>query len=341
MGSATPRSSRLSLAASLAVALCLTSAAHAQVTLLNVSYDPTREFYREFNEAFAAHWLEETGETVVVNQSHGGSGAQARAVVEGLQADVVTLALQSDVDAIAELSGLIAPDWRERLPNGSSPYTSTMVFVVRAGNPKGIEDWDDLVRDDVAVVTPNPKTSGAARWNYLAAWAWAYREYGGDVERVREFVGAIYRNVAMLDTGARGSTTTFVQRRIGDVLIAWENEALLIVSQFGAEDYEVVVPSVSMLAQPVVAVVDENVDAHGTREVAEAYLEYLYSPEGQRLAAKHFYRPADMSLADPEDAARFAETELVSIDDEMFGGWANAQRVHFGDGGEFDQLFGR
>ncbi len=341
MGSATPRSSRPFLAASLAAALSLAFTAHAQVTLLNVSYDPTREFYREYNQAFAAYWQEQTGQTVVVNQSHGGSGAQARAVMEGLQADVVTLALQSDVDAIARMSDLIDPAWRERLPNGSSPYTSTMVFVVRAGNPKGIEDWDDLVRDGVAVVTPNPKTSGAARWNYLAAWAWAYREYDGDLDAVRRFVGGIYRNVAMLDTGARGSTTTFVQRRIGDVLIAWENEALLIVSQFGADGYEVVVPSVSMLAQPVVAVVDENVDAHGTREVAEAYLEYLYSPEGQRLAAKHFYRPADMSLADPEDAARFAEVELVSIDDEMFGGWAEAQQVHFGDGGEFDRLFGR
>lgn len=341
MGSATPRSSRLFRAVLLAVLLAAASFASAQVTLLNVSYDPTREFYREYNEVFAAYWQERTGQTVVVNQSHGGSGAQARAVMEGLQADVVTLALQYDVDAIAQMTGLIDPGWRDRLPNGSSPYTSTMVFVVRAGNPKGIQDWDDLVREDVAVVTPNPKTSGAARWNYLAAWAWAHREFGGDEQAVRDFVGALYRNVAMLDTGARGSTTTFVQRRIGDVLIAWENEALLIVQQLGADQYEVVVPSVSMRAEPSVAVVDANVDAHGTREVAEAYLEFLYSPEGQRLAAKHFYRPADMSLADPEDAARFVATELVSVDDEVFGGWANVAQVHFSDGGVFDQLFRR
>lgn len=341
VGPATPRKSLLYRVALLAAVLASTLAAHAQVTILNVSYDPTRELYREYNEAFAAYWLERTGQTVVVNQSHGGSGAQARAVMEGLQADVVTLALQYDIDAIASMTGLIDPGWRGRLPNNSSPYTSTMVFVVRAGNPKGIADWDDLVREDVSVVTPNPKTSGAARWNYLAAWAWAHRRFEGDEERVREFVGALYRNVAMLDTGARGATTTFVQRRIGDVLIAWENEALLVVSQFGADQFEVVVPSVSMLAEPAVAVVDRNVDARGTREVAEAYLEYLYSPEGQRLAAKHFYRPADMSLADPEDAARFVETELVGIDDPIFGGWAEVQRTHFADGGVFDQLFRR
>jgi sulfate/thiosulfate-binding protein len=341
VGPTTPRQPLLYRVALVVVALGASLAARAQVTILNVSYDPTRELYREYNEAFSAYWLQQTGQTVTVNQSHGGSGAQARAVMEGLQADVVTLALQYDVDAIARMAGLTDPGWRERLPNDSSPYTSTMVFVVRAGNPKGIQDWDDLVRDDVSVVTPNPKTSGAARWNYLAAWAWAHRRFGGDEERIREFVGAIFRNVAMLDTGARGSTTTFVQRRIGDVLIAWENEAFLIVSEFGADQFEVVVPSVSMLAQPTVAVVDKVVDARGTREVAEAYLEYLYSPEGQRIAAKNFYRPYDMSLADPEDAARFVETELVRVDDPMFGGWDAVTQTHFSDGGVFDQLFRR
>jgi sulfate/thiosulfate-binding protein len=341
VGPTTPRQPLLYRVALVVVALGASLAAHAQVTILNVSYDPTRELYREYNEAFSAYWLQQTGQTVTVNQSHGGSGAQARAVMEGLQADVVTLALQYDVDAIARMAGLTDPGWRERLPNDSSPYTSTMVFVVRAGNPKGIQDWDDLVRDDVSVVTPNPKTSGAARWNYLAAWAWAHRRFGGDEERIREFVGAIFRNVAMLDTGARGSTTTFVQRRIGDVLIAWENEAFLIVSEFGADQFEVVVPSVSMLAQPTVAVVDKVVDARGTREVAEAYLEYLYSPEGQRIAAKNFYRPYDMSLVDPEDAARFVETELVRVDDPMFGGWDAVTQTHFSDGGVFDQLFRR
>jgi sulfate/thiosulfate-binding protein len=341
VGPTTPRQPLLYRVALVVVALGASLAARAQVTILNVSYDPTRELYREYNEAFSAYWLQQTGQTVTVNQSHGGSGAQARAVMEGLQADVVTLALQYDVDAIARMAGLTDPGWRERLPNDSSPYTSTMVFVVRAGNPKGIQDWDDLVRDDVSVVTPNPKTSGAARWNYLAAWAWAHRRFGGDEERIREFVGAIFRNVAMLDTGARGSTTTFVQRRIGDVLIAWENEAFLIVSEFGADQFEVVVPSVSMLAQPTVAVVDKVVDARGTREVAEAYLEYLYSPEGQRIAAKNFYRPYDMSLVDPEDAARFVETELVRVDDPMFGGWDAVTQTHFSDGGVFDQLFRR
>ena len=313
---------------------------HAQLTLLNVSYDPTREFYREFNEAFAAHWLAETGETVTINQSHGGSGAQARAVIEGLPADVVTLALQADIDAIAANSELLAGEWRERLPNGSAPYTSTMVFLVRAGNPKGIADWGDLLREDVEVVTPNPKTSGAARWNYLAAWAWADANLGGSADASRDFVAALYRNVPVLDTGARGSMTTFVQRRVGDVLIAWENEALLAIELFGADQYQVITPSLSILAQPTVALVDANVDAHGTRPVAEAYLEYLYSPDGQRLAAKHHYRPFDMQNADPRDAADFADIELVTIDDPMFGGWAAAQAEHFAEGGTFDQIYG-
>lgn len=312
----------------------------AQVTLLNVSYDPTREFYREFNEAFAAHWLEQTGESVTINQSHSGSGAQARAVIEGLPADVVTLALQADIDAIAANSGLVPADWRDRLPHGSAPYTSTMVFLVRAGNPKNIVDWGDLVRDDVAVVTPNPKTSGAARWNYLAAWAWAHANLGGTDEAALEYVTALYGNVAMLDTGARGSMTTFVQRRVGDVLIAWENEALLALEKFGADAYQIVTPSISMLAEPTVALVDGNVDKHGVRVVAEAYLEYLYSPEGQRLAAKHYYRPRDMAAADPVDAARFAEVAMVSIDDPLFGGWAAARETHFADGGTFDRIYG-
>lgn len=313
---------------------------HAQVALLNVSYDPTREFYREFNEAFAAHWLQETGETVTINQSHSGSGAQARAVIEGLPADVVTLALQADIDAIAANSELIAAGWRDRLAHRSAPYTSTMVFLVRAGNPKGVADWDDLIRDDVAVVTPNPKTSGAARWNYLAAWAWAHANLGGTDEAVLGFMTALYGNVAMLDTGARGSMTTFVQRKVGDVLIAWENEAFLAIELFGADQYEVVVPSLSLLAEPSVALVDVNVDEHGTRAVAEAYLEYLYSPEGQRLAARHYYRPVEMQHADEADAARFADIPLVTIDDPLFGGWAAAHANHFAEAGTFDQIYG-
>ena len=333
------RASRFA-AALLAAAFAVTgTCVSAQVTLLNVSYDPTREFYREFNEAFAAYWLEKTGETVTINQSHSGSGAQARAVIEGLPADVVTLALQVDIDAIAANSGLIPADWRERLPHGSAPYTSTMVFLVRAGNPKNIVDWGDLVRDDVAVVTPNPKTSGAARWNYLAAWAWAHANLGGTDEAALEYVTALYGNVAMLDTGARGSMTTFVQRRVGDVLIAWENEALLALETFGADEYQIVTPSMSMLAEPTVALVDGNADKHGVRAVAEAYLEYLYSSEGQRLAAKHYYRPRDMAAADPVDAARFADVAMVSIDDALFGGWAAAREKHFADGGTFDRIY--
>ena len=315
--------------------------ASAETTLLNVSYDPTRELYREFNAAFAKHWQEQAGESVTINQSHGGSGAQARAVIDGLDADVVTLAMQSDIDAIVRNSGKIDENWRERLPNNSAPYTSTMIFLVRKGNPKQIADWDDLAEDGIEVITPNPKTSGAARWNYLAAWAWAHEHYDGDEEKIREFVGKIYRNVPILDTAARGSTTTFVQRRIGDVLIGWENEAFLALEELGPDQFEIVVPSISMLAEPTVALVDANVDAKGTREAAEAYLEYLYSSEGQRLAAKHYYRPYQMEHADPKDAERFPEVKLVTIDDPIFGGWAKVQPEHFGDGGTFDQIYRR
>lgn len=316
-------------------------AAGADTTLLNVSYDPTRELYRDFNAAFTKHWQEQTGDHVTIRQSHGGSGAQARAVIDGLAADVVTLAMQSDIDAIVRNSGKIAENWRARLPNNSAPYTSTMIFLVRKGNPKEIKDWDDLAADGIQVITPNPKTSGAARWNYLAAWAWAHEHYDGDSEKIREFVGKIYRNVPILDTAARGSTTTFVQRGIGDVLIGWENEALLALEELGPDQFEIVVPSISMLAEPTVAVVDANVDAKGTRKVAEAYLAYLYAPEGQRLAAEHYYRPYQMQYADPEDAARFPEVKLVTIDDPIFGGWGKVQPEHFGDGGAFDQIYRR
>ncbi len=324
-----------------AFVLVLSVVAFAQTTLLNVSYDPTRELYKDFNAAFAAHWKAKTGEDVTVQQSHGGSGAQARAVIDGLDADVVTLAMQSDVDAIARNSGKTAEDWRSRLPNNSAPYTSTMVFLVRKGNPKGLTDWDDLVKEGVEVITPNPKTSGAARWNYLAAWAFANEAFDGDAEKVRDFVARLYLNVPVLDTAARGSTTTFVQRGIGDVLLAWENEAFLAIEELGPDQFEIVVPSLSMLAEPVVAVVDANVDRKGSRAVAEAYLEYLYSPKGQSIAAKHFYRPYQMEHAAPEDAARFPDLKLVTIDDPLFGGWGKVQPEHFGDGGVFDQIYRR
>lgn len=318
-----------------------TGGALAQTELLNVSYDPTRELYREFNAAFAAHWLETTGQTVQISQSHGGSGAQARAVIDGLDADVVTLAMQSDIDAIVRNSGKIEENWRERLPHNASPYNSTLIFLVRAGNPKNIRDWDDLAREDVEVITPNPKTSGVARWNYLAAWAWAHQAFDGDEEQVRDFVAKVYLNVPILDTAARGATTTFVQRGIGDVMINWENDALLALEELGPEDFEIIVPSISMLAEPMVAVVDANVDRKGTRALAEAYLAYLYSPTGQRLAAKHYYRPVYPEHADPEDASRFPEVERVSIDDPIFGGWDRVQPEHFGDGGVFDQIYRR
>lgn len=327
------------LAVAAAATLLSPGLAAAQTELLNVSYDPTRELYREFNEAFIKHWKETTGEDVTVQQSHGGSGAQARAVIDGLDADVVTLALEADINAIADKSGKINKDWRGRLPHASSPYTSTIVFLVRKGNPKGLKDWDDLVKDGVQVITPNPKTSGGARWNYLAAWAFAHDKFGGDVEKDKEFVGKLYKNVPVLDTGARGSTTTFVQRGIGDVLLAWENEAFLAIEELGPDKFDIVVPPLSIKAEPPVAVVDQNVDKKGTRKLAEAYLNYLYSDEGQRIAAKNFYRPSDPTKANPEDLKRFPDVKLVTIDDPIFGGWAKAQPEHFADGGIFDQIY--
>jgi sulfate transport system substrate-binding protein len=315
--------------------------AFAQSTLLNVSYDPTRELYREFNAAFIRHWKEKTGNTITVQQSHGGSGPQARAVIDGVQADVVTLALEADIDAIVKHSRLIAPDWRKRLPNASAPYTSTIVFLVRKGNPKGLKDWDDLVKPGVQVISPNPKTSGGARWNYFAAWAFANDKFGGDIAKTKEFVGTLYRNVPVLDTGARGSTTTFVKRGIGDALLAWENEAFLALKELGPDKLDIVVPSISIKAEPTVAIVDVNVDKKGTRALAQAYLEYLYSPVGQRIAAKNFYRPSQPQHADPEDIKRFPNVKLIEIDDPLFGGWAKAQPEHFGDGGVFDQIYKR
>jgi sulfate transport system substrate-binding protein len=302
-------------------------------SLLNVSYDPTRELYRDVNEAFAAWWVAQGNEAPSIEQSHGGSGAQARAVIDGLAADVVTLALASDIDAIAARSDLIPADWQSRLPHNSSPYTSTIVFLVREGNPKGLADWGDLVAEGVEVITPNPKTSGGARWNYLAAWAWAERN-GQDP---KEFVGKLYKNVPVLDSGARGSTTTFAQRGIGDVLLAWENEAYLALKELGEDQFDIVVPSVSVLAEPPVSVVDGNLATPEERALAEAYLNFLYTPEGQALAFKHFYRAWDTSKANPEDVARFPELELVPIAD--FGGWAKVQPEHFGDGGIFDQIY--
>ena len=307
------------------------------LTLLNVSYDPTREFYKEFNAEFAKHWQEKTGDTVTIQTSHGGSGKQARAVIDGLEADVVTLALAYDIDAIARQSQLLPDTWQSRLPNNSSPYTSTIVFLVRKGNPKGIKDWGDLIRDGVQVITPNPKTSGGARWNYLAAWGYALRQPGGDEVKARNFVADLYRNVPVLDTGARGSTTTFVQRAIGDVLIAWENEAFLAVNELGPDKIDIVVPSVSILAEPPVALVDSVVDQHGTREVAQAYLQYLYSPTGQELAAKHYYRPTLPEVAE-RYKDKFPKVPLFTID-EVFGGWKQAQATHFADGAIFDQIY--
>jgi len=306
------------------------------VQLLNVSYDPTRELYEAVNAAFAARWKAKTGEAVVVKQSHGGSGKQARAVIDGLEADVVTLALAYDVDAVAR-AGLLAPDWQKRLPQNASPYTSTIVFLVRKGNPKGLRDWDDLVRPDVQVITPNPKTSGGARWNYLAAWAHALKSGGGDEGTAKQFVKKLYKNVPVLDSGARGSTTTFVERGIGDVLLAWENEAFLAVEQLGKGRFEIVVPRSSILAEPPVAVVDKNVDRHGTRAVAQSYLEFLYTPEGQEIAAKNFYRPRDPKVA-ARYVSRFPKLELVTVD-RVFGGWQKAQAKHFADGGLFDQIY--
>jgi sulfate transport system substrate-binding protein len=318
--------------------LLASSAARAQAArdLLNVSYDPTREFYREYNAAFARTWQSRAGQAVHVSTSHGGSGRQARAVIDGLQADVVTLALAYDVDAIAE-RGLIARDWITRLPHNSAPYTSTIVFLVRQGNPKGVRAWADLVKPGVSVITPNPKTSGGARWNYLAAWAWAKAQPGGDDQAAEDFLARLYRQVPVLDTGARGSTTTFVQRGQGHVLLAWENEAHLALQEFGEAKLEIVYPSRSVLAEPSVAVVDRNVDRRGTRDLAEAYLQGLYAPEGQALAAKHFYRPRDTAVL-AASIARFPAMELVTVDG-AFGGWQAAQRTHFNDGGVFDRIY--
>ncbi|MDW6024927.1 sulfate ABC transporter substrate-binding protein [Mesorhizobium sp. BAC0120] len=313
--------------------------AFADTTLLNVSYDPTRELYKDFNEAFAAKWKADTGEAVTVQQSHGGSGKQARAVIDGLDADVVTLALESDINAIVDNSKKINPDWRTRLPHNASPYTSTIVFLVRKGNPKGIKDWGDLVKEDVQVITPNPKTSGGARWNYLAAWAWAHSQFGGDEAKIKQYVGNLYGHVPVLDTGARGSTVTFAEKGLGDVLLAWENEAYLALDEFGADQFDIVVPPQSILAEPPVAVVDANVDAKGTRKIAEAYLNYLYSDEGQQLIAKHHYRPAKPDVVPAELLAWQPKLKLVTIDDPIFGGWKKAQPYHFGDGGTFDQIY--
>jgi sulfate transport system substrate-binding protein len=309
----------------------------AEQTLLNVSYDPTRELYADYDKFFADYWKKTTGETVTVNASHSGSGAQARAVIDGLEADVVTLALASDIDAIADRAKLLPADWQTRLPDNSTPYTSTIVFLVRKGNPKKIHDWPDLIRSDVKVITPNPKTSGGARWNYLAAWGYALRQPGGDEAKAHDFVAALYRNVPILDTGARGATITFAQRRQGDVLIAWENEAFLVLDEFGRDNFEIVAPSVSILAEPPVAVVDKNVDKHGTRAVAEAYLKELYAPEGQEIVAKHFYRPRDPAIA-AKFADKLPQLPLFTVDD-VFGGWKRAQATHFADGGVFDQLY--
>jgi len=339
----------------IAVVVGLAAGVHAGAAtrLLNVSYDPTRGLYVEYNAAFARHWKAVSGEEVTIDQSHGGSGKQARAVIDGLEADVVTLALAGDVDAIAANAKLLAADWQKRLPNNSAPYTSTIVFLVRKGNPKGIKDWDDLAQPGVSVITPNPKTSGGARWNYLAAWGFALKQELGDLARIKdpgsapavakaqdkakELVAAVFKNVPVLDSGARGSTTTFVQRGLGDVLLAWENEAFLALKEFGSDKFEIVAPSISILAEPSVAVVDVVVDKRGTRKVAEEYLKYLASPEGQQIAGKNFYRPRDPAAA-KKFAGQFATLALFTIDD-VFGGWKNAQTKHFADKGYFDQIY--
>lgn len=308
-----------------------------ELQLLNVSYDPTREFYEEYNKAFARHWKQKTGQIVTIQQSHAGSGKQARAVIDGLEADVVTLALSYDIDAISEKSGFLPKDWQTHLPNNSSPYTSTIVFLVRKGNPKGIKDWDDLAKQGVSVIAPNPKTSGGARWNYLAAWGYALNQNAGDEEKAKEFVAALYKNVPVLDSGARGSTTTFVERKIGDVLITWENEAFLAVKEFGANQFEIVAPSISILAEPPVAVVDQMALKHGTKEAAEEYLKYLYSQEAQEIAAKNFYRPRWKAISQ-EYANQFKKVKFFTVD-EIFGGWQKAQKIHFADGGTFDQIY--
>jgi len=321
----------------IAAIVSTTLGAGAQTSLLNVSYDPTRELYAEFNQAFAKHWKAKTGQDISIKQSHGGSGKQARSIIDGLDADVATLALAGDTDALFEQGNLVAKDWQKRLPHNSSPYTSTIVLVVREGNPKGIRDWDDLIKPGVKVITPNPKTSGGARWNYLAAWEFAKRKYGGDA-KAREFVKKLFENVPVLDTGARGSTITFAQRAQGDVLIAWENEAYLLEKEFSAK-FDVVYPSLSILAEPAVTVVDKNVDKKGTRALATAYLEYLYSDEGQDIAGKNFYRPVS-AKAQAKYAKQFPALKLVTID-QAFGGWSKATSAHFADGGSFDQIYSK
>jgi sulfate/thiosulfate transport system substrate-binding protein len=326
---------KLAVAGTLALT-ALTALAQKPVELLNVSYDPTRELYVEFNAAFAKHWKAKTGQDVTIKQSHGGSGKQARSIIDGLDADIATLALAGDMDALHKNGGWIPKDWQKRLPHNASPYTSTIIFAVRAGNPKGIKDWDDLIRPDVKVITPNPKTSGGARWNYLAAWEFAKRKYGGDA-KAKEFVAKLYGNVPVLDAGARGSTITFAQRNQGDVLIAWENEAYLLEKEFGAK-FDVIAPPSSILAEPPVTVVDKNVDKKGTRAVAQAYLEYLYTEEGQDIAGKNFYRPAVSEKAKAKYAKQFAKINLFTID-QAFGGWAKADKEHFADGAYFDQIY--
>ncbi len=324
------------LIAGLAIAFMSGSTAWADRTILNVSYDPTRELYQEFNALFTKYWENKSGEKVAIKQSHGGSGKQARSVIDGLDADVVTLALANDIDEIAAKAKLIPADWQQRLPHNSTPYTSTIVLLVRKGNPRNIKDWEDLAKPGVSVITPNPKTSGGARWNYLAAWEYGKRRFGDDA-KAKEFVARIYRNVPVLDSGARGSTTTFVERGIGDVFISWENEAFLAIKELGTGKFEIVAPSISILAEPPVTIVDKVVDRKGTRDVAEAYLKYLYSEQGQNVAAKNFYRPTDTKVA-AKYASQFPSIKLFTVD-EAFGGWKNAHRVHFADGGTFDQIY--
>jgi sulfate transport system substrate-binding protein len=327
----------LTLAAASSIVLGTVPAHAKDVTLLNVSYDPTRELYEDYNKAFAAYWKKKTGDTVIVKQSHGGSGKQARSVIDGLDADVVTLALAADIDALHENAKLLPEGWARRFPDNSTPYTSTIVFLVRKGNPKGVKDWGDLVKPGISVITPNPKTSGGARWNYLAAWGWALKQPGGNDASAQEYVRKLYKNVPVLDSGARASTTTFAQRGLGDVLLAWENEAFLALKEFGADKLEIVIPKVSVLAEPPVAVVDKNVDRHGTRKLAEAYLEYLYSDEGQEIAARNFYRPRNAAVLAKYSSTLPKIATLVTIAD--FGGWTKAQARHFNDGGVFDQIY--
>jgi sulfate transport system substrate-binding protein len=331
------------LAGALALSLSVSSWSSPQaatVNLLNVSYDPTRELYQEYDKAFAAHWKAKTGDTLNISLSNGGSGKQARAVLDGLDADVVTLALAYDIDALASHGGLVPANWQSRLPNNSTPYTSTIVFLVRKGNPKGIHDWNDLVRPGIAVITASPKTGGGARWNYLAAWAWALQQPGGNDASAEAFVKALYHNVPVLDSGARGSTITFVERGIGDVLLTWENEAYLAVKELGPNKFDIVAPSLSIVAEPAVSVVDRNVEDHGTRQVAEEYLRYLYSPEGQEIAARHFYRPRDPAVA-AKYASQFANVPKLVTIDAVFGGWSKAQARHFADNGVFDKIYGQ